>query len=61
MFDVGASLLPALASSSQSLARTAQSAQPEQMGNLARQAVFTEALMNAIHARFAEIKNVAHG
>lgn len=31
------------------------------MAGVAQCAVFTEALLNAIHARLAEIKNVTHG
>lgn len=31
------------------------------MAGVAEQAIFTEAILNAVHARLAEIKSVAHG
>jgi hypothetical protein len=31
------------------------------MASVAERAVFTEALLNAVHARLAEIKSVTHG
>lgn len=72
MFDVGASLLTALSTARDTLARAAgatarahttlgSSRSEAQMATLAQQTLFSEALMNAVHARLAEVKNVTHG
>ncbi|HET9393701.1 MAG TPA: hypothetical protein VFO29_09325 [Candidatus Rubrimentiphilum sp.] len=72
MFDVADSLMGALASAKSGLATAAggvsRSATPlgsarteSTLAQAAGQAIFTEALLNAVHARLAEIKSVAHG
>lgn len=72
MFDVADSLMGALASAKNGLSAAAGgvsrsqtalgSAQTDNTLALAAdKAIFTEALLNAVHARLAEIKNVAHG
>jgi hypothetical protein len=72
MFDVAATLMSALAHSRDTLANAASSTAQAQtpygpsrtdsaMASVAEKAVFQEALLNAMHARFAEIKSVAHG
>jgi hypothetical protein len=72
MFDVADSLMSALRGAQDDLraaaGRTARSEtlpgsqRPDRdMAQVARQAVFTEALLGAMHARLAEIKSVAHG
>lgn len=72
MFDVAESLLPALAHSRDTLssdaAATARAQTPfgsarsdAAMAPVAEKAIFQEALMNAMHARLAEIKSVTHG
>ncbi len=69
MFDVGGSLLTALASARNQLGNSAQNtaraeasltdSRPDAaMAQVAACAVFAEALMNALHSRLAEIKNV---
>lgn len=71
MFDVGSSLATALQNAGQRIAQvsstTARAGTPlgqarseTAMADLARTAVFTEALLNAVHARLAELKSVAH-
>jgi len=72
MFDVADSLMGALASAKTGLSTAAADASRSQTplgsartdGTLALaagKAIFTEALLNAVHARLAEIKSVAHG
>lgn len=72
MFDVAASLQPALDESSASLAGAAARTSRAQtalgdsrvdgaMAGAARADVFAEALLSAVHARLAELKVVAHG
>jgi hypothetical protein len=71
MFDVGLSLAAALQSAGQQIAQasstTARAGTPlgepgseTAMAAIARTAVFSEALLNAVHARLAEIKTAAH-
>jgi len=72
MFDVGAPLLRALEGARNDLASDAAATARSQtpygaalsdagMASVAERAVFTEALLNAMHARLAEIKSVTHG
>lgn len=72
MFDVAAPLFNALVQSGNGLQRDAAATARSQtpygaarsegaMAALAERAIFQEALMNAVHARLAEIKSVAHG
>ena len=72
MFDVANSLVDALASAKNGLGVAAGgvarsqtplgSARTDRTLALATdKAIFTEALLNAVHARLAEIKSVAHG
>lgn len=72
MFDVAESLNSALSLAQSGLtgAASATSRAQTPLGNsrtdasmaaAARQAIFTEALLNAVHARLAEIKSVTHG
>ena len=72
MFDVAQSLGGALSSAADRLggaaAGTSRAATPygdtrsdAPMASVAQNAIFTEALLNAIHARLAEIKVAAHG
>jgi len=72
MFDVAAPLLNALARSRDELhgaaSATARSQTPygaarsdAAMAGVAEKAIFEEAILSAVHARLAEIKNVAHG
>ncbi|HLI95381.1 MAG TPA: hypothetical protein VKT72_04740 [Candidatus Baltobacteraceae bacterium] len=72
MFDVAAPLMNALAQSRDALASAASATSRAQtpygsqrsdaaMAGVAEKAVFQEALMNAMHARLAEIKSVTHG
>ena len=69
MFDVAGSLAPALDNAADALAAaalsTARSRTPYErsssgsaMAAAARKAVFTEALLSAVHARLSEIKSV---
>jgi hypothetical protein len=70
MFDVAQSLLPALDASRDALSRAAErtataysqtgtSGANRAMADAARQAIFTEAILGAVHARLAEIKDAA--
>lgn len=72
MFDVAAPLMNALAQSRDALANAASTTARTQtpygaarsdaaMASVAQGAIFQEALMNAMHARLAEIKSVTHG
>lgn len=72
MFDVAASLTTALESASQNLHGAAADAARSQttlgstrtdkiLATAADRAIFTEAVLSAMHARLAEIKNVTHG
>jgi hypothetical protein len=72
MFDVAASLLNALNAAREGLAAAASRTATAQttlgtsrpdaaMASVAQRAIFTEALMNAMHSRLAEVKSVAHG
>lgn len=72
MFDVAASLNGALRGAKDSLADAASetaraqtrygNARPDAaMAAVAQRAIFTEALLNAIHSRLAEVKSVTHG
>ncbi len=72
MFDVAASLNGALSTSTRALAAAASNTSRAQtplgdsrtdaaMAGVAEKAIFTEALLNAMHARLAEIKSVTHG
>lgn len=72
MFDVAASLNGALNAARDGLAQAASQTARVQtqyggtrtdaaMAGVAQRAIFTEALLNAVHARLAEIKSVAHG
>ena len=72
MFDVAQSLGGALTAAASRLggaaAGTSRAATPygnarsdAPMASVAQNAIFTEALLNAIHARLAEIKVAAHG
>lgn len=72
MFDVAASLTDAMnvarSNLSDSASATARAQTPfgasrtdAAMAAAAQKAIFTEALLNAVHARLAEIKSVTHG
>jgi hypothetical protein len=72
MFDVAAPLMNALTQSREALDRAAATTARAQtpygpvrsdaaMAGVAEKAIFQEALMNAMHARLAEIKSVTHG
>lgn len=72
MFDVAQPLLAALTRSRDGLEAAAASTARAQtpfgparsdaaMAGAAEKAIFQEALMNAMHARLAEIKSVTHG
>jgi hypothetical protein len=72
MLDVAAPLMNALAQSRDALdsdaSATARAQTPygrarsdAAMAGVAENAIFQEALMNAMHARLAEIKSVTHG
>ena len=72
MFDVADSLMAALAGARSSLSSAAGAVALSQtrwgtdrtdgvLASAAHHAIFTEALLNAVHARLAEIKAVAHG
>lgn len=72
MFDVAQSLMNALAQSRDGLGSAALATARAQtpygpsrsdaaMAGVAEKAIFQEALMNAMHARLAEIKGVTHG
>jgi hypothetical protein len=72
MFDVAGSLMDALTVARDGLAnaasRTARAqtslggSRPDAaMSEVAERAVFTEALLSAMHSRLAEIKSVTHG
>lgn len=72
MFDVASSLMDAAASAREKLADAASETSRAQtpygaqrtdasMALAAREAIFAEALFNAVHARLAELKVVAHG
>lgn len=64
MFDVAASLREPLAQAQQRLTAAASAAATSptvnngRMAQVAQQAIFTEAVMNAMHARLAELKSV---
>jgi hypothetical protein len=71
MFDVAVPLIGALAQSRDALAMAASATARAQtpygpgrsdaaMAAVAEKAIFQEALMNAMHARLAEIKSVTH-
>lgn len=70
MYDVAQSLFGALGSSRDALSQAARETATAQtrsggsgadraMADAARQAIFTEAILNAVHARLAEIKEAA--
>lgn len=70
MFDVAGSLQPALTRAAANLSRAANEAALSQttggsgardaaMAKLAEQAIFSEALLDAIRARLQEVKSVA--
>ncbi len=72
MFDVAAPLMNALSQSRDALGSAASATARAQtpygpsrsdaaMAGVAEKAIFQEALLSAMHARLAEIKNVAHG
>ena len=72
MFDVAASLNDAMAASQRALTDAASATSRAQtplgasrtdaaMAGVAEKAIFTEVLLNAIHARLAEVKSVTHG
>jgi hypothetical protein len=72
MFDVAGSLMNALSAARNGLASAASTTAKAQtpfggsrpdaaMAEVAERAVFTEALMNAMHSRLTEIKSVTHG
>lgn len=72
MFDVAQPLLTALTGSRDGLDAAASATARAQtplggsrtdaaMSGVAEKAIFQEALMNAMHARLAEIKSVTHG
>lgn len=72
MFDVAAPLMNALTAAGERLAGAASATSRSQtplggsrtdaaMADVAQQAIFTEALLSAAHARLAEIKSVTHG
>lgn len=64
MFDVADSLAGPLAAAQQRLSAAAsatarsQTANNGRMADVAQQAIFSEVLMNAMHARLAELKSV---
>ena len=64
MFDVADSLAGPLAAAQERLSASAsatalsQTAVNSRMAHVAQQAIFTEVLMNAMHARLAELKSV---
>ncbi|HZZ65320.1 MAG TPA: hypothetical protein VFE17_07475 [Candidatus Baltobacteraceae bacterium] len=71
MFDVGLSLAPALRNAGEQIAQASattaragtslgEARSEAAMAAIARTAVFSEALLNAVHARLAEIKSAAH-
>jgi len=71
MFDVGGTLINALAQSRGGLRNAASITSLSQtpygpqrtdaaMADAARQAIFQEAVLGAVHARLAEIKSVTH-
>jgi hypothetical protein len=72
MFDVAARLMDALTESREGLESAASTTARAQtpygptrsdaaMAGVAEKAIFAEALLSAMHARLAEIKNVTHG
>ena len=72
MFDVAAPLMNALARSRDGLGTAAAATSRAQtpygsqrtdaaMAGVAEKAIFQEVLLNAMHARLAEIKSVTHG
>jgi hypothetical protein len=72
MFDVAASLNNAMNVARSGIAGAAAATSRAQtplggsrtdaaMAAVAQKAIFTEALLNAVHARLAEIKSVTHG
>ncbi len=72
MFDVADSLMNALAAAKANLSAAATATSRSQTGfgsqrtdsllaAAANRAIFTEALLNAVHARLSEIKSVTHG
>lgn len=72
MYDVAESLNGALSQARDRLAQAASQTSRAQtplggtrtdaaMAGVAQCAIFSEALLNAIHARLAEIKSVTHG
>lgn len=72
MYDVAESLQGALGTAQGALGRSAISSALSEtplsaarsdaaMAGAARSAIFEEALLNAVHARLAEIKSVTHG
>jgi hypothetical protein len=72
MFDVAASLNRAMDASQHGLSAAALATSRAQtpvgdsrtdaaMARVAQNAIFTEVLLNALHARLAEIKSVTHG
>jgi len=72
MFDVADSLVNALGEAKTDLSAAAAAASRSQtplgsprtdslLASAADRAIFTEALLNAVHARLAEIKSVTHG
>lgn len=64
MFDVADSLAGPLAAAQERLSAAAsatarsQTANNSRMAQVAQQAIFSEVLMNAMHARLAELKSV---
>jgi hypothetical protein len=72
MFDAADSLMQALAGARTGLSAAAGAVSRSQtplgaprtdgiLASAAQRAIFTEALLNAVHARLAEIKAVTHG
>jgi hypothetical protein len=72
MFDIAGSLMNALNATRDGLASAASNTAKAQtrlgvfrpdgaMADVAQRAIFTEALMNAMHSRLAELKSVTHG
>ncbi|MFN2449129.1 MAG: hypothetical protein ABR508_04955 [Candidatus Baltobacteraceae bacterium] len=72
MFDISGPLLDALSGASAQLSQAASQTARAQtplgtassdaaMASLAQRTLFTEALLSAVHARLAEVKNVTHG
>lgn len=72
MFDVADTLMGSLASAKGGLNAAARGVSRSQtplgsartdstLALAAGKAIFTEALLNAVHARLAEVKSVAHG